>query len=349
MSFGKRRFLLLLFLALGTLLWTASGQNPPTKPGDVQKIQVKVDMVSLPVVVTTRDGKRITDLQKEDFEIFEDKVPQTIAGFEATDEPITLVLALDCSGSMERKLARLQNEAIRFVNLLHPDDSVAIMSFADDVTLLEDFSIDRKRNEYGIKETRSNGWTALYEAVWLGLEDMLKPVKERKALVIFTDGVDTASRRASSKDTTELAKESQATIYSIYFNTESDMEMNRRSGGTVGASRSRSRPWSRQGIPILPVPLRRNTCKAVNTLPSWPSIAVACCMTRSSWKILGLPSRTSPANSRANTTLHTIPPTPNATVNSATWKSRFAAPGWLPEPKKATSRPRKSACLSTEY
>jgi VWFA-related protein len=234
MSFGKRKFLFLLFLAMGTLLWTASGQNPPTKPGDVQTIQVKVDMVSLPVVVTTRDGKRITDLQKEDFEVFEDKVPQTIAGFEATDEPITLVLALDCSGSMERKLARLQNEAIRFVNLLHPDDSVAIMSFADDVTLLEDFSIDRKRNEYGIKETRSNGWTALYEAVWLGLEDMLKPVKERKALVIFTDGVDTASRRASSKDTMDLAKESQATIYSIYFNTESDMEMNRRSGGAVG-------------------------------------------------------------------------------------------------------------------
>jgi Ca-activated chloride channel family protein len=234
MSLRQRHFLLFLFVALGTLFWAAFGQNPPAKPVDVQTIQVKVDMVSLPVVVTTREGKRITDLQKEDFEILEDRVPQTIAGFEATDEPVTLVLALDCSGSMERKLARLQNEAIRFVNLLHPDDSVAIMSFADDVTLLTDFSIDRKRNEYGIKETRSNGSTALYEAVWLGLEDMLKPVKERKALVIFTDGVDTASRRASSKDTMDLAKESQATIYSIYFNTEDDMEMPRRTGGTVG-------------------------------------------------------------------------------------------------------------------
>jgi Ca-activated chloride channel family protein len=234
MSARKRVFLLLLFLPMGMLLWSASGQNPPPKKGDVQTIQVQVEMVSLPVVVTTRDGRRITDLEKGDFEVYEDKVPQKIEGFSSTDEPVTIVLALDCSGSMQRKLARVQDEAIRFVNLLHPDDSVAIMSFADDVTLLEDFSIDRKRNAYGIKETRSDGWTALYEAVWLGLQDVLKPVKERKALVIFTDGVDTASRRASSKETIDLAKESQATIYSIYFNTESDMEMGRRSGGTVG-------------------------------------------------------------------------------------------------------------------
>ncbi len=234
MSLIKRYLLLLLILWLGMLLWSASGQNPPSKKGDVQTIQVQVEMVSLPVVVTTRDGRRVTDLQKDDFEVYEDKVPQKIEGFSATDEPVTIVFALDCSGSMERKLARVQNEAIRFVNLLHPDDSVAIMSFADDVILLEDFSIDRKRNAYGIKETRSEGMTALYEAVWLGLEEVLQPVKERKALVIFTDGVDTASRKASSKETIDLAKESQATIYSIYFNTEGDMEVGRRPAGTVG-------------------------------------------------------------------------------------------------------------------
>lgn len=221
-------------LLVGLLPWLASGQNPPAKPGEVQTIQVKVEMVTLPVVVTTREGRRVTDLVKEDFQVFEDKVLQQISGFEATDEPITIALALDCSGSMEKRLARLQNEAIRFVNLLHPDDSVAVMSFADDVTLLEDFSISRKRNEYGIKETRSYGYTALYEAVWLGLENVLKPIKERKALVIFSDGVDTASRRASSKETVDLAKESQATIYAIYYNTEDDAALTRQSGVTVG-------------------------------------------------------------------------------------------------------------------
>jgi Ca-activated chloride channel homolog len=233
MKSNKQHLLFLLFLPIGMLPWSASGQNPQSKPGNAQTIQVQVEMVSLPVVVSTRDGRRVTDLGKDDFEVFEDKVPQTIAGFASTDEPISVALALDCSGSMQRKLARVQDEAIRFVNLLHPDDEVAIMSFSDDVTLLEDFSMDRRRNAYGIKETRSNGSTALYEAVWLGLQDVLKPVKERKALVVFTDGVDTASRKASSKETLDLAKESQATIYSIYFNTESDMETMSRTGGTT--------------------------------------------------------------------------------------------------------------------
>lgn len=203
------------------------------KPASDQAIRVSVDMVSLPVVVMTRDGKRVTDLVKEDFQVFEDGVPQTIAGFAATDEPITVLLALDTSGSTEMKLARIQNEAIRFVNLLHPDDSVAVLGFSSDVSLLEDFSMDRKRNAYGIKETRPGGWTVLYEAVWLSLEEVLKPVRERAALVLFTDGVDTRSAKASRKDTIELARETRATIYSVYFDTEQDL-YRRRTGGVMG-------------------------------------------------------------------------------------------------------------------
>ncbi len=197
-------------------------KKAPKKADDSQTIRVAVEMVSLPVVVTTKEGKRVTDLNKDDFQIFEDGVPQEIAGFAATDEPISVVLTIDTSGSTEEMLARMQNEAIRFVNLLHPDDSVAIMSFAQDVNLLEDFSIDRDKNAYGIKETRSGGWTVLYEAVWLALDEVLKPVKERKALVLFTDGVDTASRKASEKETLDLAKETYATIYCVYFDTEAD-------------------------------------------------------------------------------------------------------------------------------
>jgi VWFA-related protein len=221
-----RRFAFSTALAgLATVLCFGAGQGtkPQKKADDGQTIRIAVEMVSLPVVVTTKDGKRITDLKKEDFQVFEDGVPQGIAGFAATDEPISVLLALDCSGSTEQKLAMIQNEAIEFVNRLHPDDSVAIMSFASDVNLLEDFSIDRDKNAYGIKETRPGGWTVIYEAVWLALEEVLKPVKERKALVLFTDGVDTASRKASEKETLELARESYATVYSVYFNTEGDM------------------------------------------------------------------------------------------------------------------------------
>lgn len=199
-------------------------------------IRVRVDMVSLPVVATDRAGNHVTDLTKEDFEVFEDGVPQKIAGFSPTEEPFSVALVLDTSGSTEMKLARIQDEAIRFVKLLHPDDSVAVMSFNQEVSLHEDFSIDRDRNARGIKETRPGGSTALYEAVWLALEEVLKPIQERKTLILFTDGVDTASHKASMKETLELSKESRAVLYCIYFDTRGDLYRQRSRGPrpTVG-------------------------------------------------------------------------------------------------------------------
>ncbi len=196
--------------------WTKHGDQS----GNGQTIRVNVEMVSLPVVVTTKEGKRITDLKREDFMVFEDGIEQEIAGFAATDEPVVIALLLDTSGSTEHELANIQNAAIDFVRQLHPDDEVAIISFADDVRLQQDFSMDRDKNEYGIKKTRSGGNTVLYEAVWIGLEDVLKPITERKALVLFSDGVDTRSRKATEKETLELAKETRATIYCVYYNTE---------------------------------------------------------------------------------------------------------------------------------
>jgi Ca-activated chloride channel homolog len=214
----------MLSVVFVVLLCGFSAETQSNKaPQSNQTIRVAVEMVSLPVVVTTREGRRITDLRQEDFQVFENGVLQEIAGFAATDEPVNIALALDTSGSTERELARIQNAAITFVNQLHADDEVAVMSFSNDVRLQQDFSIDRDKNEYGIKKTRSGGCTAEYEAVWLALEEVLKPIKERKALVLFTDGVDTCSRKASENETLNLAKETQATIYCVYYDTEADV------------------------------------------------------------------------------------------------------------------------------
>jgi VWFA-related protein len=223
----------LIPMMIGALFAFPAGQASKKKPPaqSDQTIRVAVEMVSLPVVATTREGKRVTDLTQQDFDVLEDGAPQEIAGFAATDEPISVALAIDSSGSTEQRLARMQNEAIRFVNQLHPDDEVAVMGFSEDVNLFTDFSIDRDRNAYGIKETRGGGWTVLYEAVWLALEEVLKPKKERTALVLFTDGVDTASHKVTEKETLALASETKATIYSIYFNTEED-QWRRATGGT---------------------------------------------------------------------------------------------------------------------
>jgi VWFA-related protein len=181
-------------------------------------------MVSLPVVVTTRSGKRVADLTKEEFQVFEDKVRQEIAGFSAVDEPFSVALMLDTSGSTMLQLEWIRTEAIRFINLLHPHDSVAVLSLAEEVALLEDFTVDRRRSTAAIRRTPPGGFTVLYEGVWLALEEVLKPVRERSALVLFTDGVDTASDKVTKSETRELAKESRSPIYSIYFNTQEDMQ-----------------------------------------------------------------------------------------------------------------------------
>ena len=222
-------------LGLVVVLGFSGGQSrAQKKAADDHTIRVNVEMVSMPVVVSTREGKRILDLKKENFQIFEDGVQQTIAGFAATDEPVSVALMLDTSGSTEMELARIQNAAIDFVNQLHPDDEVAVLSFAEDVRLQQDFSIDRDKNEYGIKKTRSGGCTVEYEAVWLALDEVLKPVQSRKALVLFTDGVDTCSHKASMNETLELAKETNATIYVVYYNTESDAYQHGGIGPTAG-------------------------------------------------------------------------------------------------------------------
>lgn len=191
-------------------------------PKEDQPIRVRVDMVSLPVVVTDKMGRRITDLTRDDFQVFENGVRQEIAGFAATDEPVDVALLLDTSGSTEFKLAKIQNAAISFVNQLHPDDEVAVLSFAEDVKLQQDFTINRDKNEYGIKKTRTGDCTVMFEAVWLALEEVLKPIQERKALVIFSDGEDTCSHKASMGETLDLAKETGATIYCVYYDTDQD-------------------------------------------------------------------------------------------------------------------------------
>ncbi len=211
-------------LSLCGFLYPAADQTKEvTGSGDAgQAIRVQVEMVSLPVVVTSRDGSHIKDLKKENFRIFEDGVPQEIAGFAAVEEPISVALLLDTSGSTEFQLSRIQNEAIRFVKLLRADDSVALLSFADEVELLEPFSIYHKKDTDVLRKIRPGGLSAVYEAVWLSIEQVLKPEYGRKALVVLSDGVDTRSDTVSEEETLKLARETEATIYCIYFNTDED-------------------------------------------------------------------------------------------------------------------------------
>jgi len=190
-------------------------------PGDV--IRVNTTLVTLPVSVMDRDGRYVPNLRKEDFRLWENGVEQNVAFFASVDKPFSVVLMLDTSGSTRFRLEEIQDAAITFVNQLRQDDQVMVVSFDDQVRVLSEFTSDRYRLRDAIRRTRPGDGTKLYDAVDLVINQRLSSVSGRKAIVLFTDGVDTTSRHASYDSNIRDAEELDALIYPVQYNTYTDM------------------------------------------------------------------------------------------------------------------------------
>ena len=188
-----------------------------TVEGDV--IRFDTSLVTVPVTVVDRYGRYVPLMHRDDFHIFEDGVEQKIAYFATTDQPITVVLLIDTSGSTQFRLEDIQNAAIAFVDKLKSGDSVMVMSFDDRISVLTKATSDRALITKAIRRTRTGGGTRLYDAVDAVFTQHLKTIAGRKAVVLFTDGVDTTSHRASYESTLRQAEESEAPIYSVDYDT----------------------------------------------------------------------------------------------------------------------------------
>jgi len=191
--------------------------NEETIEGDV--LRFNTSLVTVPVTVVDRYGHYVPELHKSDFKIFEDGVEQKLTYFATTTQPITVVLVIDTSGSTEFRLEDIQGAAIGFVSKLKADDSVMVMSFDDRIDVLCRPTSDREQITKAIRRTRTGGGTRLYDAVDQIFTKQLSTIIGRKAVVLFTDGVDTTSRRASYESTLRLADESEAPIYSVDYDT----------------------------------------------------------------------------------------------------------------------------------
>lgn len=189
--------------------------------GDV--IKVNTTLVTLPVSVTDRNGRYIPNLKKEDFRLWEEGVEQDVAFFSSVDKPFSLVLMIDTSGSTRFRLEDIQEAAITFVNQLRPDDQVMVVSFDDDVRVLSEFTSDRYRLRDAIRRTRTGNGTRLYDAVDMVINQNLSRVSGRKAIVLFTDGVDTTSRHASYDSNLRDAEELDALVYPLQYDTFVDV------------------------------------------------------------------------------------------------------------------------------
>jgi Ca-activated chloride channel homolog len=205
-------------VTLGSQQAPPSSQAPQTPPAP--SIRVGVDLVSLNVTVTDSAAHYITDLQDENFSVFEDGVKQDVTLFSRTNLPIALAILLDTSASMETKLAVAQEAAVGFAKRLRKQDLAEVVSFDSRVIVLQSFTNSAAELEQAIRKTSPGGSTSLNNAVYIALKDLKKVVAKsadevrRQAIVVLSDGEDTSSL-LPFEEVRDLAKRSETAIYTI--------------------------------------------------------------------------------------------------------------------------------------
>ena len=222
-------------------------------PDDGEIIKINTQLVSIPVRVMDKKGRFFGGLAKENFKILEDGVEQDIALFSNAHQPFTVALVLDMSYSTTFKIAEIQSAAISFIAQLRPEDKVMVISFDEEVHMLCEATSDRQEVYRAIKRTKIATGTSLYEAVALVMNNRLRSIEGRKAIILFTDGVDTTSRRESDYSNLRDAMELDALIYPIRYDTYADVQRMKNKGVILTQPPGGTGPTI-GGIP-LPVPV----------------------------------------------------------------------------------------------
>jgi Ca-activated chloride channel family protein len=177
-------------------------------------IRTTVEMVLVPVTVTDSANRIVTGLEQDNFQVFEDKNPQSIKHFWREDTPVSVGIVLDVSGSMTTKIDRARDAVVALLETSNPQDEFFLTTFANQPTIVQDFtpSVDDIRGQLPL--TTPKGRTSLIDAIVLSISQMSKARYRRKALVIISDGGDNRSRY-SEKDVKSLIKEADILVYSI--------------------------------------------------------------------------------------------------------------------------------------
>jgi Ca-activated chloride channel family protein len=230
----SRGFLFFIFLLVS--FFSASAQNV----SEDEPVTVDSSIVRLNVGVADRKGRPITDLTRDNFTIFEDGVKQNIQRFEPVAAPFSVVMILDMSGSTLGFRETIRQSAFRFIDALAPEDRVAVIEFYDKVNLRNDFTTDRKTIANSITVANGRGKTQLYKALDMALGKLAGESNRRKAIIVLTDGVDTALRDNDRNLLQNIAEKDMPTA----IKPEADSNLNR------VLNRA-----DRQGITIYPLAL----------------------------------------------------------------------------------------------
>lgn len=192
-------------------------------------LKSNVDLVVLHVTVTDPAGQFVSDLRQGNFKVSEDKTDQRISFFSRDDIPVTMGLVIDNSGSMREKRQQVNAAAMTFVKTSNPQDEAFVVNFNDEYYLDTDgdFTSDQRDLNEALSRIDTRGSTALYDAVIGSLDHLKKGHKDKRVLLLITDGDDDASRM-SFEDTIKAAEKSNAAIYTIGVFSDDDRKNDKR-------------------------------------------------------------------------------------------------------------------------
>jgi Ca-activated chloride channel family protein len=227
------RYLLVLFF-----LFVLPGMLPhqeyslsQSRQGDPYTISVSVDMVVLNATVRDHKGILVSDLVKEDFQVYEDGIPQQIECFSHEDIPVTAGLVIDNSGTMGPKRPEVIASALAFARSSNPDDQMFVVYFNENVSfgLPGDMPFTDQPAQLGIALSRiaADGMTALYDAVVAALDHLKMGNRDKKILIVISDGDDNASKHKLD-EILAMAEQSDAIIYTIGIFDENNPDRNPR-------------------------------------------------------------------------------------------------------------------------
>lgn len=215
--------LLLSPVEVGAQAEKPEAPKPPQRPrvrqdtGDY-RLSVDVDLVVLHTTVVDPKGHIVSELKRENFRVYEDGVPQEVAIFRQEDLPLTVGLVIDNSGSMHHVKQELRAAALTFVETSNPADEVFVVNFNDDYYLDlgpgKDFSSDIHELREALEKTDTRGGTALWDALRASLDHAKRSTRQKRVLLLITDGVDRYSR-TKFDELLEHAQKSESTIYVV--------------------------------------------------------------------------------------------------------------------------------------
>ncbi|HEX4950149.1 MAG TPA: VWA domain-containing protein [Blastocatellia bacterium] len=176
-------------------------------------LRQKIQVVTLTTSVVDKNNQPITGLNRDDFEVYEDNIKQKIEYFSAVDAPVSIGIIFDASSSMQLKISRAREALKAFIDTSHPEDDFFLVAFNRQARLIADYT-DGDEVLRRMETIRPEGDTALYDAVFLGLEKLKEARHKKRVLLVLSDGQDNCSRY-NLRELSKNIKESEAVIYAI--------------------------------------------------------------------------------------------------------------------------------------